>query len=65
LGRLEEFDPFGEPTVFDGSQKVRVIDAPMLRIGDQSFGPYSDENVELPTSAAVLLVAKGVAVPVS
>jgi len=65
LSRLEEFDPFDEPTVFNGTQKVRVMDAPMLRIGDQSFGPYSDELVELPLSAAVLLVAKGVAVPVT
>jgi len=41
------------------------MEAPQLRIRDQTFGPFSDEKVELPLSAAVLLVAKGVAMPES
>jgi DNA primase small subunit len=64
LDKLEEFDPFSEPVVFEGRQKVHVEDAPELRIRDQHFGPYVDENVELPMAAAVLLIAKGVALPV-
>ncbi|OFX16807.1 hypothetical protein A3K71_04510 [archaeon RBG_16_50_20] len=65
LDRLEEFDPFSEPAVFEGTQTIRVMEAPQLRIRDQTFGPFSDEKVELPLSAAVLLVAKGVAMPES
>jgi DNA primase small subunit len=65
LDRLEEFDPFSEPAVFEGLQAVQVMEAPPVRIRDQTFGPFSDEKVELPMSAAVLLVAKGVATPVS
>lgn len=65
LDRLEEFDPFSEPAVFQGMQTVRVMEAPQLRIGDQKFGPFSDEKTELPLSAAILLVAKGVAIPVT
>jgi DNA primase small subunit len=65
LESLEEFDPFAEPAVFEGMQKVLVIEAPQLRIRDQTFGPFSDEKVQLPLAAAVLLIAKGVAYPVS
>jgi DNA primase small subunit len=65
LKRLEDFDPFYEPAVFEGSEKVHVKDAPELRIKDEKFGPFIDEVVELPLAAAVLLIAKGVATPVS
>ena len=65
LDRLEEFDPFYEPVVFEGTQKVEITEAPELRLRDQTFGPYSDQKVELPLAAAVLLVAKGVASPVN
>lgn len=64
LERLEEFDPFYEPAVFEGTQKVHVKDAPEIRIRDERFGPFIDEKVELPLAAAILLVAKGVALPV-
>jgi hypothetical protein len=64
LDRVEEFDPFYGPVVFEGRQGVRVNEAPELRIRDEKFGPFADESVELPLAAAVLLVAKGVAVPV-
>jgi DNA primase small subunit len=65
LRRLEEFDPFTEPVVFDGTQRVFVKESPEMRIKGQSFGPFVDEKVELPLGAAVLLVAKGVALPVN
>jgi DNA primase small subunit len=64
IDKLEEFDPFSEPVVFEGTQKVHVEDAPELRIRDRHFGPFVDEKVELPMAAAVLLIAKGVAIPV-
>ncbi len=65
LDRLEEFDPFYEPVVFEGTQKVEITEAPALRLRDQTFGPYADEKVELPLAAAILLIAKGVASPVN
>jgi len=65
LDRLEEFDPFNEPVVFDGKQKVEITEAPELRLRGESFGPFVDQKVELPLAAAVLLVAKGVALPVT
>jgi DNA primase small subunit len=64
MEKLEEFDPFSEPVVFEGTQKVHVKDAPELRIRDQHFGPFVDEKIDLPMAAAVLLIAKGVALPV-
>lgn len=64
LNRLEEFDPFYEPMVFHGTQRVKIKDAPAIRIRDEKFGPFVDEMVELPLAGAVLLVAKGVALPV-
>jgi len=64
LDRLEEFDPFYEPMVFHGTQRVKIKDAPAIRIRDEKFGPFVDEMVELPLAGAVLLVAKGVALPV-
>jgi DNA primase small subunit len=65
LDRLEEFDPFYDPVVFEGNQKVEITEAPELRLRGQTFGPYVDQKVELSLAAAVLLVAKGVAFPVS
>jgi DNA primase small subunit len=63
LDRLEEFDPFSEPVAFEGKARVHVTEAPPLRIRDEEFGPYADTDVELPLAAAILLVAKGVAMP--
>jgi DNA primase small subunit len=65
LDRLEKFDPFYAALAFDGTQRVHVIEAPAIRIRDKSFGPFADEDVELPLAGAILLVAKGVASPVA
>jgi hypothetical protein len=65
LERLEEFDPFYEPVVFEGKQMVEVTEAPQLRLRGEDFGPYVDQKVELPLAAALLLIAKGVAFPVN
>lgn len=64
FNQLETFDPFDEPAVFEGSQKVHVKESPPFRIRDETYGPFANENVALPLSAAVLLIAKGVASPV-
>jgi DNA primase small subunit len=56
---LEEFDPFKSAIAFkEGAVSVLVSDAPEFRVGNQEFGPFRDENVELPIAAALLLVCK-------
>jgi DNA primase small subunit len=57
---LEVFDPFREAVAFkEGMAKVFVSSAPQFRLGEQVFGPYEHQTVELPTAAALLLVCKG------
>jgi DNA primase small subunit len=64
IEKLKEFDPFDSPIVFQGETEVHIIESPELRIKDRRLGPYSNEKVTVPTAAAILLVAKGMAVPV-
>jgi DNA primase small subunit len=60
ISELEDFDPFRNAVAFKkGSATVFVYDAPEFRLGDEIFGPYKNQKVELPTAAAVLLVCKG------
>ena len=60
IGRLNDFDPFQEAVAFkDGTAKVFVSSAPEFRLGGNVFGPFKDQEVELPTAAAVLLICKG------
>ena len=60
VSRLEAFDPFQEAVAFKGgTARVLVSDAPEFRLGGETFGPYKNQKVELPTAAAVLLVCKG------
>jgi DNA primase small subunit len=59
VSRIDDFDPFGSAVAFKGGAvSVLVFNAPEFRMGDQTFGPYKNEKVELPTAAAVLLVCK-------
>jgi DNA primase small subunit len=58
--RLADFDPFKEAVAFkEGTVKVFVSNAPEFRLGENLFGPYQNQTVELPTAAAVLLICKG------
>ncbi len=60
LSNLEKFDPFKDAIAFKrGEITVLVSDAPQFRIGDETFGPYKNCKVELPTAAALLLICKG------
>ncbi len=61
--RLDDFDPFNESLAFKGSMKVRVLDCPKFELGQQEFGPYNDESIELPAYAAMLLLCKRRAEP--
>jgi len=57
---IDGFDPFKRAVVFKtGAVTVLVSDAPEFRLGDEVFGPYKQQRVELPTGAAMLLVCKG------
>lgn len=57
---LGDFDPFKGAIAFKGgSATVLVSYAPQFRLGEETFGPYKDQRIELPTAAAVLLVCRG------
>ncbi len=60
---VDEFDPFFESPAFQGMTRVHVKDAPDFRLGGKHFGPFHDEKVDLPTSAAMLLLCKRRAEP--
>jgi DNA primase small subunit len=56
---IEGFDPFKSAIAFKkGTATVLVSNAPEFRLGDQTFGPYTNQKVELPTAAAVLLICR-------
>jgi len=61
---LEKFDPFRDPIAFEGEQTVRVTNAPAFRMGENRYGPYSNQEVTLPGAAAMLLICKGAGGPV-
>ena len=55
---FDEFDPFSESLAFQGKMKVKVKDCPEFELGQKHFGPFQDVEVELPSSAAMLLLCK-------
>jgi len=59
ISSIETFDPFSDAIAFKGEEKVHVREAPQFRIGNQTFGPYVDKVVTMPSAAALLLVSKG------
>jgi len=60
LSAIHDFDPFKSAIAFKGgATTVFVSDAPEFRLGDETFGPYKKQRVELPTAAAVFLICKG------
>lgn len=65
LEELDSFDAFTHPVAFSGEAKVRVSEAPSFRLAGKALGPFKDETIVLPTEAAVLLTAKGMATPVA
>lgn len=56
---VDDFDPFHSAIAFKGGEEtVFVHDSPEFKIGDETFGPYRNQKVVLPTAAALLLVCK-------
>ncbi|MFQ6095160.1 MAG: DNA primase small subunit domain-containing protein [Candidatus Bathyarchaeia archaeon] len=59
---IEDFDPFKAAVAFtEGEATIVVEEAPQFRIGEETFGPFKNQRVELPMAAAVLLLCKGLA----
>ncbi len=59
VSRIDGFDPLRSSIAFRGGTRiVFVTNSPEFRLGDQTFGPYRNQKVELPTAAAVLLLCK-------
>jgi DNA primase small subunit len=57
--KLQSFDPLRDAVAFkEGTLQVFVNDAPLFRMEDEVFGPYSQELVEIPMAAAVYLLCK-------
>jgi DNA primase small subunit len=57
---LDTFDPFVGAVAFNaGTARVLVSDAPEFKLRGETWGPYKNQVVELPTAAAVLLILKG------
>ncbi len=59
---IENFDPLKSAVAFDGGTvTVLVSDAPRFRLGDEIYGPYKEQKIEVSTAAALMLLCKGVA----
>jgi len=59
---IEYFDPLKSAVAFkEGMVRVFVSEAPKFRLGDEFYGPYEGQKIELPTAAALLLLCKGAA----
>lgn len=70
LDELNSFNPYTDAVVFDNvfaksveidKVKVLVKEAPKFNLLNESFGPFKEEEVELPLYAAVYLIGKGTA----
>ncbi|MEI7961053.1 MAG: DNA primase small subunit domain-containing protein [archaeon] len=63
IDSLKSFDPFKDAVVV-GSDVVRVHvkKAPKFSINSESFGPFEEQDVEIPLFAAIFLIGKGAAV---
>ncbi len=59
---LSDFHPFDDAVVFsDKPVKVFIKKVPKIFLAGTSFGPFEEEEVELPEFAAAYLVARGYA----
>ncbi|MCX6801313.1 MAG: hypothetical protein NTZ73_03940 [Candidatus Diapherotrites archaeon] len=66
VGELKKFDPFTDPVVFadenlfgSGLVKVFISKAPRFSLCGQSFGPFENEESEVPLFCAIYLIGKG------
>jgi DNA primase small subunit len=60
MAGIGNFDPFKDAVALrKGEITVFVQNAPQFMVCDETFGPYKNVKVELPTAVAVLLICKG------
>lgn len=60
IPEIEDFDPLKRAVAFkEGTVTLLISDAPEFRLGDNTFGPYKEQKIELDTSTALLLICKG------
>jgi len=59
ISSVDDFDPFRDAVAFKrGIVEVKVSNAPKFRLGDETFGPYTNKKVKLPTAAALMLICR-------
>jgi DNA primase small subunit len=59
VSTINKFDPFTSAVAFkEGEVTIFVSKAPKFRICTKTYGPYTGEEVTLPTAAAMLLLCK-------
>lgn len=58
---LKEFNPFDDAVVFDraASEKVFINKAPSFYLAGKNYGPFEEEEAELPLTVAIFLLARG------
>jgi len=62
IAGIERFDPLKSAIAFkEGVVTVFVSEAPQFRLGEEIYGPYERQRLELPTAVALLLLCKGAA----
>lgn len=62
IGEIEKFDPLKSAVAFKrGEATIYVEEAPQFRLGEERFGPFQRQKVDLPMAAAVFLLCKGAA----
>ena len=62
IADIDNFDPLKRAVAFkEGEVTVHVAQVPQFRVEDELYGPFDNQKVELPTSAALMLLCKGVA----
>ncbi|MDH7503861.1 MAG: hypothetical protein QHJ82_14275, partial [Verrucomicrobiota bacterium] len=56
---IESFDPLKCAVAFKSEEvKLYVDEAPQFRMGEETFGPFNQQKVELPLAAALFLLCK-------
>jgi DNA primase small subunit len=64
VDELSDFDPFADAIAFkEGIMKLHVSASQKFEVAGYEYGPYKDEDVELPTASAMFLLCKGLAEP--
>jgi len=59
---IEVFDPLDSAVAFKkGETTIYVEEAPKFRLGEETYGPFKGEKVELPMAASLFLLCKDAA----